>query len=151
MERLAGCSAKSRSFIWEREKHMTVKIINSPEIRNLGVYNQAIQVTGGSLLFVSGCVSVDGEGNLVGKGDPAAQMRQILTNIRTILEEAGAGLENVVKTTVFSADLNNRKVMNEVRQEMFGGYLPANSHVQVARLIDPDWLAEVECIAALPA
>ena len=47
MERLAGCFTKSRSFIWEREKHMTVKIINSPEIRNLGVYNQAIQVTGG--------------------------------------------------------------------------------------------------------
>ena len=130
---------------------MTVKIINSPRIKSLGVYNQAIQVTGGSLLFVSGCVSVDGEGNLVGKGDPAAQMRQTITNIRTILEEAGAGLENVVKTTVFSADLNNRKVMNEVRQEMFGGHLPANSQVQVARLVDPDWLVEVECVAALPA
>ena len=151
MERLADCSAKSRSFIWERERHMTVKIINSPRIKSLGVYNQAIQVTGGSLLFVSGCVSVDGEGNLVGKGDPAAQMRQTITNIRTILEEAGAGLENVVKTTVFSADMNNRKVMNEVRQEMFGGHLPANSQVQVARLVDPDWLVEVECVAALPA
>ena len=130
---------------------MTVKIINSPRIKSLGVYNQAIQVTGGSLLFVSGCVSVDGEGNLVGKGDPAAQMRQTITNIRTILEEAGAGLENVVKTTVFSVDMNNRKVMNEVRQEMFGGHLPANSQVQVARLVDPDWLVEVECVAALPA
>ena len=78
-------------------------------------------------------------------------MRQTITNIRTILEEAGAGLENVVKTTVFSVDMNNRKVMNEVRQEMFGGHLPANSQVQVARLVDPDWLVEVECVAALPA
>ncbi len=129
---------------------MTVKIINSPEIKALGVYNQAIQVTGGSLLFVSGCVPVDGEGNLVGKGDPAAQMRRILTNIRTILEEAGAGLENVVKVTVFSADLDNRKAMNEVRLEMFGEHRPASTHVEVARLIDPDWLVEVECIAALP-
>lgn len=130
---------------------MTVKLINSPEIKNLGVYNQAIQVTGGSLLFVSGCVSVDSEGNLVGKGDPAGQMRQILTNIQTILKEVGAGLENVVKVTVFSVDLNNRKAMNEVRLEMFGEYRPASTHVQVARLIDPDWLVEVECVAALPA
>ncbi len=99
---------------------MSVRIINSPEIKSLGVYNQAVQVTGGSLLFVSGCVPVDGEGNLVGRGDPAAQMRRILTNIRTILEEAGTGLENVVKVTVFSADLDNRKAMNEVRLEMFG-------------------------------
>jgi hypothetical protein len=54
---------------------MTIKKINSPKIKNLGVYTQAIQVTGGPLIFLSGCVSVDGEGNLVGKGDPAAQMR----------------------------------------------------------------------------
>ena len=130
---------------------MSVKIINSSRIKNLGVYNQAIQVTGGSMLYLSGCVSVDGEGNLVGKGDPAGQMRQTLTNIRIILEEAGAGLENVVKVTVFSVDLNNRKAMNEVRLEMFGDHRPASTHVQVARLIDPDWLVEVECIASLPA
>ena len=78
-------------------------------------------------------------------------MRQILTNIQTILEEAGAGLESIVKIMVFSADLDNRKVMNDVRVEMFGEHRPASSHVQVARLVDPDWLAEVECIAALPA
>ena len=130
---------------------MSVKIINSPRLKNLGVYNQAVQVTGGSLLFVSGCVSVDGEGNLVGRGDPAAQMRQIITNIQTILEEAGAALDNVVKVTVFSADLDNRKVMNDVRLEMFGEHRPASSQVQVARLVDPDWLVEVECIAALSA
>ena len=98
-------------------------------------------MTGGSLIFVSGCVSVDGEGNLVGKGDPAAQMRQMLTNIWAILEEVGTGLENVVQ---------NRNSMNEVRLKMFGEHRPASSQVQVARLVDPDWLAEVECIAALP-
>ncbi len=129
---------------------MTVIKINSPKIKSLGVYTQAIQVTGGSLIFLSGCVSVDGEGNLVGKGDPAAQMRQVLTNIQTILAEAGAGLENVIKVTVFSVDLNNRKAMNEVRLEMFGEHRPASTHVQVSRLIDPDWLVEVECVAESP-
>ncbi len=129
---------------------MSVQKINSPRIKNLGVYTQAVQVTGGSLIFVSGCVSVDGEGNLVGKDDPAAQMRQVLTNIQTILKEAGADLKNVVKVTVFSVDLNNRKAMNGVRLEMFGEHRPASTHVEVSRLIDPDWLVEVECVAELP-
>jgi len=129
---------------------MTMKIINSPKIKNLGVYTQAIQMTGGSLIFLSGCVSVDGEGNLVGRDDPGLQMRQILTNIQTILAEAGAGLENVIKVTVFSVDLDNRKVMNEVRLKMFGEHRPASTQVQVSRLIDPDWLVEVECVAEAP-
>ncbi|MDP7169165.1 MAG: RidA family protein [Nitrospinota bacterium] len=124
--------------------------MNSPNIKNLGVYTQAIQMTGGSLIFVSGCVLVDGKGNLVGKGDPAVQMRQVLTNIQTILNEAGADLGNVVKVTVFNVDLNNRKAMNEVRLEMFGEHRPASTHVEVTRLIDPDWLVEVECVAGLP-
>jgi enamine deaminase RidA (YjgF/YER057c/UK114 family) len=73
-----------------------------------------------------------------------------LTNIRTILAEAGAGLENVIKVTVFSVDLNNRKAMNEVRFEMFGEHRPASTHVEVSRLIDPEWLVEVECVAEAP-
>ena len=129
---------------------MSYKIINSPKIKNLGVYNQAIQVTGGSILYLSGCVSVDGAGNTVGVGDAEAQMRQILTNIETVLEEAGAGLNDVIKVTVFNTDLDNRKEINRVRTEMFGDHKPASTHVQIVRLIDPDWLLEVECVAALP-
>ena len=129
---------------------MSYKIINSPKIKNLGVYNQAIQVTGGSILYLSGCVSVDGDGNNVGVGDAEAQMRQILTNIKTVLEEVGAGLDDVIKVSVFNTNLDNRKEINAVRTEMFGDHKPASTHVQIVRLIDPDWLLEVECVAALP-
>ncbi|MFC1664657.1 RidA family protein [Pseudomonadota bacterium] len=129
---------------------MSYKLINSPKLKNLGVYNQAIQVTGGSLLYLSGCVSVDGEGNTVGIGDAKKQMRQVLANIKTVLQEAGAGLNNVIKVTVFNTDLNNRKVINAVRLDMFGDHRPASTHVQVAALIDPDWIMEVECVAVLP-
>ena len=129
---------------------MSYKLINSPKIKNLGVYNQAIQVTGGSLLYLSGCVSVDGEGNTVGIGDAKKQMRQVLTNIKTVLQEAGAGLNDVIKVTVFNTDLNNRKVINAVRLDMFGDHRPASTHVQVSALIDPNWIMEVECVAVLP-
>ena len=129
---------------------MAMKIINSPKIKNLGVYNQAIQTSGSPLLFLSGCVSVDSEGKTVGKGDPEAQMRQTLTNIKTVLEEAGAGLKDVIRVTVFTTDMNNREPMNKVRLEMFGDHRPASTHVQIVRLVDPDWLVEVECIATLP-
>ncbi len=129
---------------------MTLKIINSPKVKNLGVYNQAIQTSGAPLLFLSGCTPVDSDGNTVGKGDPAAQMRQTLTNIKAILEEAGAGLGDVVRVTVYTTDMANRGPMNHVRLEMFGDHRPASTHVQIMRLVDPDWLVEVECIAALP-
>ncbi len=128
---------------------MAMKIINSPKIKNLGVYNQAIQTSGSPLLFLSGCVSVDGDGKTVGKEDPAAQMRQTLTNIKTVLEEAGAGLEDVIRVTVFTTDMNNRGAMNTVRLEMFGDHRPASTHVQIVCLVDPDWLVEVECNATL--
>lgn len=129
---------------------MTLKIINSPKVKILGIYNQAIQTGGEPLLFLSGCTPVDADGNTVGKGDPAAQMRQTLTNIKTVLEEAGAGLKDVVRVTVFTTDMNNRGPMNQVRLEMFGDHRPASTQVQIMRLVDPDWLVEVECIAALP-
>ena len=128
---------------------MSYKIINSPKIKNLGVYNQAIQVTGGSLLFLSGCVSVDGDGNTVGISDAREQIRQILKNIETVLQEAGAGLDDVIKVTVFNTDLKNRKQINEIRTEFFGDHRPASTHVQVAALIDPDWIMEIDCVAVL--
>jgi reactive intermediate/imine deaminase len=129
---------------------MPVQRIEAPNIPALGVYSHAYKVTRGSLIYVSGCVPVDENGNTVGKGDPALQMRQTLTNIKAILAAAEAGLENVIKVTVFNTNLDNREAMNKVRLEMFGDHQPASTHIQISRLIDPDWLVEVECVAALP-
>jgi len=103
-------------------------------------------VLAGDLLFVSGCVPVDGNGRLVA-GDVVAQARQVFANIGAVLETAGAGFADVVKVTVFLVDVDDRPAVNRVRQEVFGNARPASTLVEVSRLAVPGALIEVEAVA----
>ena len=78
----------------------------------------------GNLVFVSGCVAVDGRGDLIGGDDSAAQTRQVLENLTAILSAAGTSLANVLKMTVYLTDINDRPKINPVRQEFFGEVRP---------------------------
>ena len=106
-------------------------------------------VRAGDLLFVSGCVPVDGDGKLVA-GDVVAQTRQVFANIGAVLEAAGARFEDVVKVTVFLVDVDDRQAVNTVRREVFGTARPASTLVEVRRLAIPGALIEVEAVALLP-
>ena len=98
----------------------------------IGPYSQAI--VGGDLVFCSGQVGLDpATGQVVG-GGIAAETRQVLENLRHVLEAAGASPGSVLKTTVFLADLADFEAMNAVYAEFFGEHRPARSTVQVARL-----------------
>jgi reactive intermediate/imine deaminase len=109
-------------------------------------YTDAVRA--GELLFVSGCVPVDGEGKLV-PGDIVAQTRQVFDNVRLVLEAAGAGFADVVKVTVFLVDIDDRAAVNTVRQEVFGDARPASTLVEVSRLAIPGARIEVEAVALL--
>lgn len=102
----------------------------------------------GPFVFTSGQVPVDGEGKFVGEGDIAAQTRQVLGNIRTVLEEGGAAVADVMKTTVFLADMNDFAGMNEVYADFFGDDKPARTTVQAA-LARPQFLVEIEAVAVI--
>ncbi|NQU13000.1 MAG: RidA family protein [Desulfobacteraceae bacterium] len=102
----------------------------------------------GSLVFTAGQVALDREGNLVGKDDVKAQTRQVLENLKAVLEEGGATLADVMKTTVFLADIGYFAEMNEVYSEFFGNQKPARSTVE-ARLAIPEFLVEIEAIAVI--
>lgn len=112
----------------------------------LGPYSQAVQA--GNLLFASGQVPIDPATGAVVEGGIQAQARQSLTNLKAILEQAGADLNAVVKTTVFLKDMNDFAAMNEVYAQFFQQPFPARSAVEVARL-PKDVLVEIEAIAAL--
>jgi reactive intermediate/imine deaminase len=107
-------------------------------------------VRAGGLLFVSGIVAVDGDGNLVGGEDVVAQTRQVFENMRAVLVEAGCGFEDVVKVTVFLTDIDDRPSINPVRQEVFGATRPASTLVEVPRLAVPGAKVEIECVALVP-
>jgi 2-iminobutanoate/2-iminopropanoate deaminase len=107
-------------------------------------YSQAI--AHGGLVFVSGQLGVDPEGNLV-EGGISAQTEQVMQNLAAILEAAGTSLENVVKATIFLADLGDFQAMNEVYGRHMGGEPPARATFQVAAL-PSGALVEIEVIAA---
>lgn len=123
------------------------KIINTAKApAAIGPYSQAIST--GSLVYTSGQLPVDPATGTM-PADIKAQTRQSLTNVRTILEEAGLGMNSVIKTTVFLSDMNNFAAMNEVYGEFFTeGSYPARSAVQVARL-PKDALVEIEAVAVI--
>ncbi len=111
----------------------------------IGPYSQAIRC--GDYLFVSGQLPVEpASGNIT--GDIKTQTHQVIKNMSAILLEAGASLQNVVKTTVFLKDLNDFAAMNEVYLQYFDRDPPARSCVQVVA-IPKGALIEIECIAML--
>jgi 2-iminobutanoate/2-iminopropanoate deaminase len=95
-------------------------------------YNQAIKA--GGLVFCAGQVAIDPEGGALVGDDIAAQTHRALRNLQAVLEGAGSGLDQVVKTTVFMTDLGEFGAMNEVYAEYFTSDPPARSTVQVAGL-----------------
>ena len=110
-------------------------------------YTDAVRA--GNLLFVSGVVPVDEAGNLVGGDDVAAQARRVFANMGRVLEAAGAAFSDVVKVTVFLTDVDDRPLINPVRQEIFGGTRPASTLVEVPRLAIPGAKIEVEAVAVV--
>ncbi len=100
----------------------------------------------GPFVFTAGQISVDGGGNLVGEGDVGAQTRQVLQNIQGVLEEGGAAIVDVMKTTVYLADIGDFAAMNEVYAEFFLPDPPARSTVAV-RQLPLDALVEIEVVA----
>lgn len=111
-------------------------------------YTDAVRF--GDLLFISGIVSWDKNGNVVGKGDAAAQTRQIFASMKRIMDEVGAGFGDVLKVTVFLRNMEDRPKINPVRQEVFGNARPASTLVEVAKLVDPDLLVEIEAVVGIP-
>jgi len=111
-------------------------------------YTDAVRA--GDLLFISGCVPVDGEGRLVGGDDVVAQARQVFANVGSILEAGGATFADVVKVTVYVTDITDRVRINPVRQELFGDARPASTLVEVSALAIPGAKLEVEAVALVP-
>ncbi|HEU4971482.1 MAG TPA: RidA family protein, partial [Gaiellaceae bacterium] len=95
-------------------------------------------------------IAVDGDGQLVGGDDVVTQTRQVLENMRAILEAGGCRFEDVVKVTIFLTDIDERPLINPLRQEVFGSARPASTLVEVSRLVLPEARVEIECVALVP-
>ena len=113
-------------------------------------YSHGIIVEAGKTLYVAGQTSRDAQANVVCKGDAAGQTRQLLENMKKVIEGAGGRMEDVAKTTVFITDIKYREAVGRVRQEFFKGDPPANTLLVISALADPAFLVEIEAIVPLP-
>jgi len=119
-------------------------IISTPDApAAIGPYSQAVVVEG--MLYSSGQIALTPEGELI-EGGVEAQTRQVLRNLSAVLEAAGSSLQQVVKTTIFLADMGDFAAVNEVYAEFFGEHRPARSTVAV-RTLPKNVLVEIDCIA----
>ena len=122
----------------------TISTENAPGA--IGPYSQAVKA--GNFIFCSGQIPINPQTGEFISEDVAQQTRQVLKNLSAVLEAAETSLNNVVKTTVFLADMNDFAAMNEVYAEFFSDNKPARATVQAARL-PRDARVEIECIALI--
>ena len=127
---------------------MARDIVTSPDCAPTPpFFSQAVKVNG--MVFVSGQLSRDAAGNVIGRGDMAAQTRQVIANLRSVLRAAGGDLRHIVKLTAFMTDMARAPEAWAVREEFFGAHPPASTGVQVQRLTHPDFMIEIEAIAVI--
>ncbi|GBD94878.1 rutC family protein [bacterium BMS3Abin05] len=128
---------------------MSREIISTPKApAAIGPYSQGV-TAGGHFVFTAGQIPINPETSELVQGTIQVQTRQVLENLKAVLEAAGTSLKNVVKTTVFLSDMNDFSAMNQVYAGYFPENPPARSAVQAARL-PKDVNIEIECVAVLP-
>lgn len=110
-------------------------------------YSRAVRT--GPFIAVTGCASVGPDGELVGEGDPYAQATRCIRVIQEVLESAGAGLTDVVRTRMFVTNIDQWEEIGRAHKEAFGDIMPATTMVEVSRLIDPRMLVEIEADAVI--
>jgi enamine deaminase RidA (YjgF/YER057c/UK114 family) len=130
------------------KQHLNPDGVNKPK-----TYSQVVKVNGGSMIFTSGIVADDVNGNIIGKGDLKAQVKQAFENLKIVLTAAGAEFKDVVKMTYYVVNYKPEQI--PMIREVRANYLPtenppASTLVGVAALFNADVLIEIEAVAVVP-
>ena len=132
---------------------MQLEFINPPGLCPTYGWTHVVRQTGGKTVYISGQVSIDEKGQVVGKGDMKAQTEQTFKNLAVALAAVGATFKDVVKTNLYVVGLKPEHVplIREVRARYVDpAHPPVSTLVGISALVGPDWLIEIEAVAALP-
>ena len=122
--------------------------LRRPNFNGLDVYSHAVSSRRKRTIYIAGQLASNMAGEVVGKGDMRAQMRQVGENIKAALTAAGATLDDIVATSTFVTDWSKFRECLDVRQEYLGA-LPTSTTVQVSALAHPDFMIEISAIAMI--
>jgi enamine deaminase RidA (YjgF/YER057c/UK114 family) len=126
--------------------------INPPELGAPPGYSQIVEVSAARIIFIAGQTALDQDGNVIGKNDFAVQAAQVFQNLAVALQASGCTATNLVKLTVFLTDMGNLAGYREARNRFFASVTPpaapAVTLVEVSKLYGPDFMIEIEAIAA---
>jgi enamine deaminase RidA (YjgF/YER057c/UK114 family) len=131
---------------------VAIKRINPPELGVSPGYSQVVEVRGGRIIFISGQTALDRNGDVIGKGNFSRQVAQVFDNLTIALQSVGCTAANLLKLNVFVRNMDDLSAYREVRDRFFATVTPpaapAVTLVEVSRLYGPDFLIEIEAIAA---
>lgn len=142
--------ARARTASTKAPPRFKVRHSSPPTLFDPKAYSHVVEVEGGRLLFVSGQVPVNAQRQLASK-DLREQVSRVYDNIEAVLKSVGAGFENIIKTNNYLTNISQTGVFREVRDQRFAHLAtkPASTTVVVTALVDPDYLLEIEVIAAI--
>jgi len=136
------------AFAQARAPH--VKRTNPPTLSKPTGYTHIVEVSGAAkMVYISGQIAFDTNGNVVGAGDMKAQAEQVFKNLEAALTAAGAKFADIVKMNTYITDMDKAPAVREVRARYFGDTTPASTFVKVAGLVRPELMLEIEVIAAV--
>jgi enamine deaminase RidA (YjgF/YER057c/UK114 family) len=136
-----------------RDARPSIVRINPPELGAPPGYSQVVDVRAGRIVFIAGQTALDSDGNVVGRNDFAAQATQVFCNLGFALQASGCTAANLVKMTVFVTDMDHLAAYRAARNRFFATVTPpaapAVTLVEVSKLYGPDFMIEIEAIAAV--
>jgi reactive intermediate/imine deaminase len=138
------------AFGFAQTRRQGIRYLNPQSLSAPTGYSHVVEVNSGRTIYIAGQVALDRSGNLVGKGDFAAQTKQVFENLKLALASVGATFENVVKINTYVTDMSQIQTLREIRNTYYGKNAPASTLVQIGKLAREDLMIEIEAIAVMP-
>jgi 2-iminobutanoate/2-iminopropanoate deaminase len=139
------------AIAFAQAKAPQVKRTNPPTLSKPTGYTHIVEVSGPArTIYISGQIAFDADGKIVGAGDMKAQAEQVFKNLEIALTAAGAKFADIVKMNTYITDMSKAQAVRDVRARYFGDTTPASTFVQVAGLVRPELMLEIEVVAVVP-
>ena len=134
----------------QSSRRQGVRFLNPRTLSMPTGYTHVVEVNSGRTIYIAGQVALDKAGNVVGKGDFAAQTNQVFENLKLALASVGASFENVVKINTYVTDMSQIRTLREIRSRYYSNNAPASTLVQIGKLAQEELMIEIEAIAVVP-